>query len=188
MEGAVNSTDLRVRKTRAAIKDAFEAMMLELPYNKVTVTALCERALINKKTFYRHYSALDDLLEEIERQFATGYQEYTKGMSYPDDLESITRKFLEFSAAQGPLYDAIVCSNRHGDIFAKIMSEMEMERYAKSAPPKGWTSGEWNLYMKGVTFFQWQVYRQWVEDGRIVPVERMIDIACMLLSKGATLK
>lgn len=184
----INYSDLRVQKTLAVIQSAFEAMMLELPYNKITVTALCERARINKKTFYRYYSTLDDLLAETEVRFGTAYIERTKGLYYPDDLEQITREFLEFSAEQGPLYDAIVCSNRHEEIFEKIMSEMELERYEKSAPPKGWTAEEWNLYMKGVTFLQWKVYRQWVEDGRVVPLERMIDIACSLLVKGATLK
>lgn len=184
----INYSDLRVQKTLAVIQSAFEAMMLELPYSKITVTALCERARINKKTFYRYYSTLDDLLTETEVRYGTAYIERTKGLYYPDDLERITREFLEFSAEQGPLYDAIVCSNRHEEIFEKIMSEMELERYEKSTPPKGWTVQEWNLYMKGVTSLQWKVYRQWVEDGRVVPLERMINIACALLVKGATLK
>lgn len=186
MENA-NREDLRVRKTRAAIRAAFESMMLELPYCKITVTALCKRALINKKTFYRYYSTLDDLLEETEKRFGTAYIERTRGMHYPDDLERITREFLEFSAEQGPLYDAIVCSSRHEDIFYKVVDEMEMERYARSSPPPGWTPEEWSLYMKGVTFFQWRLYRQWVEGGRAVPLERMVEIACALLVNGATL-
>ena len=184
---SINYTDLRVRKTLATIQAAFEEMMLELPYSKITVTALCERALINKKTFYRYYSTLDDLLEETEKRFGTAYIERTRGMRYPDDLERITREFLEFSAEQGPLYDAIVCSARHGDIFSTVVSEMELERYAKSEPPNGWSREEWNLYMKGVTYFQWQWYRQWVIDGRVVPLDRMVGIACSLLVNGASL-
>ena len=127
------------------------------------------------------------MLEETEKRFGTAYIERTRGLRYPNDLERITREFLEFSAEQGPLYDAIVCSGRHGDIFMKVVSEMELERYAKSTAPDGWTHEEWNLYMKGVTMFQWQWYRQWVEDGRSVPLERMVDIACSLLVNGATL-
>ena len=184
----INFNDLRVQKTLEVIKNTFEALMLELPYPKITVTALCERARINKKTFYRYYSTLDDLLEETEKRFGSAYIERTRGLHYPDDVERITREFLEFSAEQGPLYDAIVCSTRHEDIFDKVVSEMEQERYAESLPPEGWSQEEWNLYMKGVTFFQWRVYRQWVEDGRAVPLERMIDIACGLLVEGATLK
>ena len=181
-----NVEDLRVRKTKAAINEAFESLMIDLPYSRITVTALCERALINKKTFYRYYSTLDDLLEETEKRFGNAYVKRTKGLFYPDDLERITQEFLEFSAEQGPLYDAIVCSNRHEEIFEKVVSQMEVERYAKSTPPEGWTPAEWNLYMKGVTAFQWRLYRQWVEDGRVVPLEKVIEIACDLLAHGAS--
>ena len=183
----INYSDLRVRKTLAAIQGAFEEMMIELPYSKITVTALCDRALINKKTFYRYYATLDELLEEVEKRFGTAYVERTRGLRYPDDVERITREFLEFSSEQGPLFDAIVCSSQHGDIFAKVVGEMETERYAKSAAPSGWTQAEWNLYMKGVTSFQWQWYRQWVEDGRAVPLDRMVDLACKVLLDGAAL-
>ena len=65
---------------------------------------------------------------------------------------------------------------------------MELERYAKSTPPEGWTREEWNLYMKGVTSFQWQWYRQWVEDGRVVTLDRMVEIACSLLVHGSALQ
>ena len=184
----VNYEDLRVRKTLIAINDAFEGLMLEYPFGKITVTALCERAMINKKTFYRYYPSLEALLEHIAKRFGDAYIEYTHGLYYPHDLEQITRKFLQFSAEQGPLYDAIVCDGRHGEVFAKVVGEMEMERYDKSEPPHGWTRTEWNLYMKGVTSFQWQWYRQWVEDGREVPLDRMIDIACTLLTRGAVLE
>lgn len=183
-----NLHDLRVLKTIESIHATFEAMMLEMPYEKITVTALCERARINKKTFYRYYSTLDDLLSSIEKQFGRAYIERTSGMRYPEDLEVITREFLEFSAAQGPLYDAIVCSGHHERIFTQVITEMELERYAVSRPPAGWSDLEWNLYMTSVTSAQWSIYRKWVEDKRIVPLERLVEIACHILSKGATLK
>ena len=43
--------DLRVRKTIQGIKAAFESLICERDYEKITVKELCERAQINKKTF-----------------------------------------------------------------------------------------------------------------------------------------
>ena len=57
--------DLRVTKTLEAIDTTFRAMMLEGGYESITVKDLCERARINKKTFYRYYETLDDLLAEV---------------------------------------------------------------------------------------------------------------------------
>ena len=44
--------DLRVQKTIESVKSAFHELILEKDYEKITVKELCERARINKKTFY----------------------------------------------------------------------------------------------------------------------------------------
>ena len=43
--------DLRVIKTIEAIKGAFEALICEKDYDKITVRELCDRAKINKRPF-----------------------------------------------------------------------------------------------------------------------------------------
>ena len=60
------SEDLRVIKTIEAIKSSFEALICEKEYEKITVKELCDRARINKKTFYNYYPTLDDLLSEMQ--------------------------------------------------------------------------------------------------------------------------
>lgn len=188
MDNPPNVNDLRVQKTIAAIFSTFEIMLIEMPYEKITVTGLCERARINKKTFYRYFSTLDDLLKTIEKRFGESYIKRTHGLRYPEHAEEITREFLLFSSEQGPLYDAIVCSGQHERIFTDVITEMELERYAVSTPPEGWTEQEWNLYMAMVTSAQWRVYREWVENGRTVPIERVVDIACHVICHGALLR
>ena len=54
--------DLRVQKTMAAIDRAFSELLVEKDYGKIAVKELCERARINKKTFYAYYAGLDELL------------------------------------------------------------------------------------------------------------------------------
>ena len=44
--------DLRGVKTIEGIKTAFEEFICEKDYEKILVKELCERARINKKTFY----------------------------------------------------------------------------------------------------------------------------------------
>ena len=180
--------DIRVQKTIEAITSAFETLLLEMPYEKITVTKLCERARINKKTFYRYYGALEDLLAEIQEAYSLPYVERTAGMRYPEDVETVTRDFLLYSAAQGELYDRIVCSSDYESILSKVIRGMEDDRYRASKPPAGWKPDEWSLYMVHVTTAQLRIYRQWVEDGKTVPIERMADIACQLICHGATMQ
>ena len=78
--------DLRVTKTLEAIDASFRAMVLEDGYESVTVKALCERARINKKTFYRYYETLDDLLAEVMAGYAYAWRQSTNHLRVPDDL------------------------------------------------------------------------------------------------------
>ena len=184
----IESVDLRVQKTLDSIHKSFESLMIERPFEKITVTELCARARINKKTFYRYYQTIDSLLEEYEDWYASEYTRLTAGMRYPDQLCEVTRVFLEFSASQGAMYDAIVCDDMHTRLFEKISKAMESERFARSVPVEGWTAEEWGLYMVGVTSLQWEMYRAWVKGGKAIPLERLIQITCGFLSEGASLQ
>lgn len=49
--------------TKKAILETFQAMLVELPFNKITVSALVERCGISSNTFYYHFRDIYDLLE-----------------------------------------------------------------------------------------------------------------------------
>ena len=55
--------DLRVRRTIEAIKRSFEELICEMEYEKIKVTELCSRAMINKKTFYVYYPTAKNRIE-----------------------------------------------------------------------------------------------------------------------------
>lgn len=58
--------DLRIQRTKAAIKAAFLELRAAKPVEKITVTELTRLANINKATFYLHYSDIYALSDEIE--------------------------------------------------------------------------------------------------------------------------
>ncbi len=58
--------DLRIQRTKAAIKEAFLVLREKKPIEKITVTELTKLANINKATFYLHYSDIYSLSDEIE--------------------------------------------------------------------------------------------------------------------------
>ena len=74
--------DARVRYTKMMLKQALLDLMQHKPVNKITVKEICERAELNRATFYAHYSDCFDLLESIEEelfgQFERSMQSYTR--------------------------------------------------------------------------------------------------------------
>ena len=57
--------DLRVIKTKSAIKGAFIELVEEKGFDHVSVKDICNKALINRNTFYLHYVDKIDLLSKI---------------------------------------------------------------------------------------------------------------------------
>ncbi len=62
------SGDLRVVKTRRVIRNTLFEMMSEKPLSKITISEICARAEINRKTFYRHYRTVGDVITELENE------------------------------------------------------------------------------------------------------------------------
>lgn len=60
--------DLRTRKTRRALREAFLAYRQTTPLERMTVRELCERAEVGKATFYLHYHSVYDLSDELQAE------------------------------------------------------------------------------------------------------------------------
>jgi len=58
-------TDLRVLKTRKAIKDAFLKLIQTKGYDRITIQDIADEAMINRNTFYLHYIDKIDLMESL---------------------------------------------------------------------------------------------------------------------------
>lgn len=172
--------DIRVTKTIRDIHATFERMMCEMDYHDITVKELCERVPVNKKTFYRYYETLDFLLVEFQEGMVSAYLERVEDLRIPEDLETITREFLAFAAERGEVFERITCADSHN----ALQSQMEagvLERHGGGAAK----DPERSLLMAFVTQSTLAIYRQWVADGKLVPAERVADMAAALVCNGA---
>lgn len=166
--------DLRVEKTIDTIQATFKQMMLEMDFDKITVKALCERARINKKTFYRYYPAIEYLLAEVQHEYSEPYIQRTRNLRFPKDAGLIARTFLEFSIAQDELYERITCGGPHDRIREQMIGQVEGERHDDDQP-EGWPDGSWGVYLSIVCSAPLQAYQAWVANGKTLPAREMID-------------
>ena len=66
--------DHRTRVTKMLIRKAFTQLLSTRPIQAITVRELCERAGINRGTFYAHYRDIYDLMEQIETEMMEDFQ------------------------------------------------------------------------------------------------------------------
>ena len=60
--------DLRIVKTKRAIKQAFLQLRATTPLENVRIADICKIATINKTTFYKHYRDVFKLTAELETE------------------------------------------------------------------------------------------------------------------------
>lgn len=81
-----NKTDLRIQRTQKAIVDAFYELLDEKSFGSITVIDICDRALINRGTFYTHFEDKYQLLDKCISDIMYGLHEQVKRAHGENDL------------------------------------------------------------------------------------------------------
>lgn len=176
--------DLRVVKTISGIKRAFEELICEKNYEKITVKELCDRAQINKKTFYHYYETLDVLLTELQSELSASYMERIRDYALPEELDKVNREFFIYSAEQGLAYEKITCNGTYRSIRDEMIAEVNDAGWGKSQKYQQLSDYEKKLLMGFVNNAVLNAYRQWVEDGKRLPMEDVIELTNRMVLGG----
>ena len=113
--------DLRTKRTLRSLREAFYELRRELPLERVTVRALCERAEVGKATFYLHYHSVYDLSDRLQEQVV---EDIVGGLDHP------TRVLDDTTAFTGELY----APDRERRFFPRIASGCEAGCTAPQRP------------------------------------------------------
>lgn len=176
--------DLRIVKTIEGIKSAFEALICEKDYEKITVKELCDLARINKKTFYHYYETLDALLSELQAELSMGFLERIKGFTLPKDLDKVNREFFLFAVEQGLAYEKITCGGAYRSIRDAMTDRVNDEGWGRSKKFQQLSDFEKKLLMGFINESVLNAYRQWVEGGKAEPMENVIEMTNRIVLGG----
>lgn len=104
--------DRRVLRSRARIRSALFELVKEKPYAQISVTELTGRAGLNRKTFYMHYTSLDDVLCEVEEEFAAVLSRVLADSSFYDTRMISKDMVYGVEAAVRENYEVLDCLSR----------------------------------------------------------------------------
>ena len=63
-----NKIDLRISKTKNSLYEAFIELIQKEAYSEITISQIAATARIDRRTFYLHYSSIDDLKAEMQER------------------------------------------------------------------------------------------------------------------------
>lgn len=111
--------------TTKAIIDHFEEMLVEMPFNKITVSALVERCGISSNTFYYHFRDIYDLLEAWltakEDKYAVSLDENLA--DWPELLSRVLKLMQNNSRLVYHIAEALPKERMENYIFGKVQNQ-----------------------------------------------------------------
>lgn len=79
--------DKRILKTKKNLQETLIAMMVEMPFKNITVSALCDKANTSRVTFYSYYGDKYDLINEILDESGTKAEHVFKRLQMENNKE-----------------------------------------------------------------------------------------------------
>lgn len=113
--------DHRVRLTKMMVRDSFLDLMQEKPVGKITVKELCEKAGVNRATFYSHYADIYALYEEIERDLAQTIMASLSSTANGGSLEEFSKDICAILAQNEKLCMAFFGEYSDPDLLMRIV-------------------------------------------------------------------
>ena len=100
---AEKNLDLRIRKTRRAIRSGLVKACEAKPYEHVSVADICRVSMVSRTTFYDHYTGKDALLVEVVSFLLEDITPALEGLWFGEggDSRAVARHLADIYARNG---------------------------------------------------------------------------------------
>jgi AcrR family transcriptional regulator len=186
MEGKV---DHRTKITKMLIKKAFTDLLMEKPIQKISIKELCEKAGINRGTFYLHYTDIFDLLEKTETQLLIEF----KAALYPmlaaegSDITSLKITKSTFQCIKDNADICIVTLGPNGDKeFAEKIIDIGwqkcLDEYNRLLPHE--SSKKLEYYYSFISLGCLGILDKWFNDGMSTSIDELATLTEGFMMQG----
>jgi len=190
--------DRRKTKTKAALRKAMLELFKEKGPAGLTVSALTERADINRGTFYLHYRDGADLLEKVKTEIFEGLTRQL-GQINPFDLKThaekgepypVSVKVLEYFEAHADFFEIMLGPNGDptlpGQIKAFMKERLFTHVFGQLPDPPG-ASVPRDYLIAYMTSANLGLLMHWFETGRRLPPKEVGLIITRIMYEGPLL-
>ena len=113
----------RVRLTKRLLRESLLTCMQEKPLERISVKELCERAGVNRSTFYLHYDTQNDLMREMEDDAILQTQKQLQNVSPDIGTMRCIAAFLQYVRENGVLFRALLCQPGRDSFRSRFIAE-----------------------------------------------------------------
>ena len=184
--------DIRVIKTKKAIREAVVQLLGAQTIDEISITELAEVAQINRKTFYNYYQNPNQILEELEAELAeefvsainaSDWESWYDGQNF--DFHKIFSCVTKSVQENKETYRYLLKIKKTSDIMIKIENRLKVEAVEYFSKYLDMDQEFIVMIMEYVIGGMFAVYRKWFSDGQRVSAEDVskklgvMSIACV---------
>lgn len=118
--------DKRVYKSKKSIYDAFIFLRSKKELRKITVRELCEKAVINKSTFYTYYEDIFDLSDKIEGEVV---ENIVNSIPHPENMiknpAAFYKNLLDAMLLNQDIIGTVFSGAQHPNLIVKISKSLK---------------------------------------------------------------
>ncbi len=185
----MNEQDVRVIKSKKAIRDALFSILATKPINKITIKEISETAGINRKTFYSHYDSIEAIITEMENELVVSIDSYLKnciiaeyGLNpyyFIQFINAIYSSNPEFCESLVSVHNYHFLAEKIKKVFKKQLID------GLNLPDKDKNILDFKIefYLSGVS----SVYIEWIKQGKPCPFEELSVIISNLVMEQLTM-
>ncbi|MDP4118512.1 MAG: TetR/AcrR family transcriptional regulator [Bacillota bacterium] len=120
----MKDVDLRVKRTHKLLSESLVSLMIEKPFEKISVVDICERAMVHRATFYAHFEDKYQLLRYCMSSFEKPFDK-----EYPTshDIEGYKRYYISVATdiileleKNKALFKSLIRKNKEESLTANI--------------------------------------------------------------------
>ncbi|WEV57432.1 TetR/AcrR family transcriptional regulator [Ligilactobacillus acidipiscis] len=162
----------QAEQSRQLLSQALLTLMKQERYQEITIAKLTTQAGVSRRTFYRHFDTLPDLLAYILDDFVTGFKSYFMDNAQENDFYSILMAYFSYCETHKSLID-LLYKQQLGFLFTEqVMPAIRNAIHKTSGTPHTQTNYVFYFAAGGAAYLLYK----WVENDMKQSPEEMTEL------------
>jgi len=179
--------DRRIKKSKDSIRRALLELMADKKMSEITISELAKTANITRKTFYQHYSIVNDVLDDIEKDIHDRMDVLLNKFNFGNDSFKPYPFFLSANKALEDdidFYSAMIETGAYTFFIHEIKCKLK-EPIIETAKSRGYKDNDKLQYAAEYTSSGIiAVYLHWFESGKKISLKELAEMAEEFIIKG----
>ncbi len=177
-----NKEDKRIKYTKMFLKEALIELMHEKPADQISITELCNKADINRNTFYSHFNTVHDVLIMMENDLE---EELLNGMNLQLHSKEVICELFENINKYGSTYRLLLSANGDFGFMENLFNKIEKIVISEFIKDHIILDDEKMEMLFGFLFFgSMSIVKKWIDTGSVQSPKTMADFVFEIASSS----